>query len=160
MTPVRNSRFVNLLMTLLRMGLGIFFIAVGVQKIGGLGETSQFLVRSRLPISDWFAMPLACTGVAMELVVGVCILFRLQYRGAATWGVVMTSVYLLLYTQAWARGLELSCNCLGSTHEIVNYPLDTGLRLLLLGAMLLILWDSRSSSFSLGSSRRFDFSEL
>ena len=147
-------------MSLLRLGMGLFFLVTGVQKIGDLGETAQFLLRSRLLLPEWACMPIACIGVAMELVVAVCLLFRAYYRGAAAWGVVMTSVYLCLYAQAWARGLELSCNCLGSTHEIVDYPLDTGMRLLFLGAMLLIVWDSRRSNFTLSSRRKLDFSEL
>ncbi len=147
-------------MSLLRFGLGMFFLVTGVQKIGDLGETAQFLLRSRLLLPEWACMPIACIGVAMELVVAVCLLFRVLYRGAAAWGVVMTSVYLFLYAQAWARGLELSCNCLGSSHEIVDFPLDTGMRLLLLGAMLLVMWDSRRNVFTLSSQRKLDFSEL
>ncbi len=160
MAGVRNSRTVNHLMSMLRVGLGVFFLATGLQKISGLDETAQFIIRSRLYLPELLAMPLACTGVAMELVVGACLLTRFLYRGAAAWGVIMCSVFLLLYAQAWARGLTLSCNCLGSTHAIDNYPLDTGMRLLLLGAMMLVLWDSRQETFSFGGSRRLDVSEL
>ncbi len=143
-------------MSLLRVGMGLFFLGTGLQKISGLNETAQFLIRSHLGLPEWLAMPLACTGVAMELIVGACLLGRYHYRGAAVWGVIMCSTFLLLYVQAWARGLSLSCNCLGSSHVIENYPLDTGLRVLLLGALLLILWDSRQESFSLGGKRRLD----
>ncbi len=147
-------------MSLLRIGMGLFFLGTGLQKISGLDETAQFIIRSRLYLPEFFAMPLACTGVAMELVVGACLLTRFLYRGAAAWGLIMCSVFLLLYAQAWARGLTLSCNCLGSTHAIENYTLDTGMRVLLLGAMLLVLWDSRQETFSFGGSRRLDVSEL
>ncbi len=147
-------------MSLLRIGMGLFFLATGLQKISGLDETAQFLIRSQLFLPEIVALPLACTGVAMELVVGACLLGRFHYRGAAAWGIIMCSVFLLLYAQAWARGLTLSCNCLGSTHAIDNYPLDTGMRFLLLGAMTLILWDSRQETFSFGGRRRLDVSEL
>ncbi len=147
-------------MSLLRIGMGLFFLATGLQKISGLDETAQFLIRSQLFLPEIVALPLACTGVAMELVVGACLLGRFHYRGAAAWGIIMCSVFLLLYAQAWARGLTLSCNCLGSTHAIDNYPLDTGMRFLLLGAMTLILWDSRQETFSFGGTRRLDVSEL
>lgn len=96
----------------------------------------------------------------MELVVAVCLIFRFAYRGAAAWLVIMTSVFLFLYGQAWARGLDLSCNCLGSTHAIDNYPLDTGIRLLLLGAALLLVWDSRRVDSSIWKNRKLDFSEV
>ncbi len=156
---MRNSRTIDILLTLLRIGLGVFFLITGILKIGDLGQTAEFLTRSDL-LPEFFSMPLACTGIAMELVVAVCLVFRLSYRGAAVWGIVMTSVFLLLYAQAWARGLSLSCNCMGSEHEIVNYPQDTGVRLLLLGAMLLLVWDSRRrDSLSSRKPRKFDFSE-
>ncbi len=147
-------------MSLLRIGLGLFFLGTGLQKISGLDETAQFIIRSQLYLPELLAMPLACTGVAMELIVGACLLTRFLYRGAAAWGIIMCSVFLLLYAQAWARGLTLSCNCLGSTHAIDNYPLDTGMRVLLLGAMTLVLWDSRQESFTFGGTRKLDVSEL
>ena len=155
----RKPRLLLVLTFLLRVGMGIFFLTTGLLKISGLDETAQFLTRSRL-LPEFCSMPLACTGVAMELIVGACLLFRAVYRGAALWGCVMTGVFLILYTQAWARGLELSCNCLGASHEIVNYPLDTGMRALLLGAMLILLWDSRQPSALLWKFRRLDFSDV
>lgn len=155
----RKPRLLLLLTFLLRIGMGIFFLATGLLKISGLDETAEFLTRSHL-LPEFFSMPLACTGVAMEIIVGFCLLFRAAYRGAALWGCIMTGVFLALYIQAWARGLELSCNCLGATHEIVNYPLDTAMRALLLGAMLILLWDSRQPGGMLWKFRRFDFSDV
>ena len=159
LSGMRNSRSIDILLNLLRLGMGVFFLVTGVLKIGDLGQTADFLTRSDL-LPEFFSMPLACVGVAMELVVAVCLILRCSYRGAAVWGLVMTGVFLLLYVQAWARGLNLSCNCMGSTHEIINYPQDTGVRLLLLGAMLLLVWDSRRrGTISARKPRTFDFSE-
>lgn len=158
----RHSRKPKLLLALtflLRVGMGLFFLSTGLLKIAHLDETAEFLTRSRL-LPQLFSMPLACMGVAMELIVGGCLLMRAAYRGAALWGCVMTGVFLALYTQAWARGLELSCNCLGTSREIVNYPLDTGMRALLLGAMLILVWDSRQSNTLLWKFRKLDFSDV
>lgn len=155
---MKNSGLINVLLNLLRVGLGLFFLVTGILKVPELGETAEFLTRSQL-LPEWCSLPLACTGIAMELVVAVCLVFRLAYRGAAAWGAVMTFVFLFLYAQAWIRGLELSCNCLGSTHEIVNYPQDTGARLLLMGAMLLLMWDSRRVSSGIWQPRKLDFSD-
>ena len=155
----RKPRLLLLLTFILRVGIGIFFLITGLLKIDSLDETADFLTRSNI-LPEWSSMPLACTGVAMELVVGICLLLRIAYRGAALWGSIMTGVFILLYTQAWIRGLELSCNCMGATHEIVNYPLDTGVRALLLCAMLIIVWDSRHNSTHLWRFRRFDFSDV
>ena len=156
---MRNNRAIDILLNLLRVGLGIFFLVTGVLKIGELGQTAEFLTRSDV-LPEFFSLPLASLGIAMELVVAVCMIFRLSYRGATLWGVVMTGVFLALYAQAWARGLSLSCNCMGSAHEIVNYPQDTGVRLLLLGAMLLLVWDSRRRiTLSARKPRKLDFSD-
>ena len=155
---MKNGRFINFLLLLLRLGLGGFFLLTGLQKLTGMDEMADFLTRSRI-LPAFFSMPLACIGLAMELVVAVCLLTRRSYRGATVWGVVMCSVFLLLYFQGWMRGLELSCNCLGSSHTITDYPFDTGMRLLLLGAMLLLFWDSRRPAPTFMKLRKYEFED-
>ena len=155
---MKNGRFINFLLLLLRLGLGGFFLLTGLQKLAGMDEMADFLTRSRI-LPAFFSMPLACIGLAMELVVAVCLLTRRSYRGATVWGVVMCSIFLLLYFQGWMRGLELSCNCLGSSHTITDYPFDTGMRLLLLGAMLLLFWDSRRPAPTFMKLRKSEFED-
>lgn len=158
---MRNLSATGILLTILRIGLGFFFLITSILKISpeDLGATADFLTRSDL-LPEFFSMPLACIGITLEFVVGICLIFRLEYRGATIWGMMMTSVFFLLYAQAWARGLSLSCNCLGSAHEIENYPMDTGARLLLVGAMLLLMWDSRRNAhIARRKAKRFDFSD-
>ena len=155
---MKYNRFVNLLLNILRVGLGIFFLVTGLQKLTGLNEMVDFLTRSRI-LPAFFSFPLACIGLAMELVVAVCLLTRRSYRGATVWGVIMCGTFLILYIQGWARGLELSCNCLGSTHAITDYPFDTGMRLLLLGAMLLLFWDSRRPAPTFMKLRKYEFED-
>lgn len=155
---MKNGRFINFLLLLLRLGLGGFFLLTGLQKLAGMDEMADFLTRSRI-LPAFFSMPLACIGLAMELVVAVCLLTRRSYRGATVWGVVMCSIFLLLYFQGWMRGLELSCNCLGRSHTITDYPFDTGMRLLLLGAMLLLFWDSRRPAPTFMKLRKYEFED-
>lgn len=155
---VKHGRSINLLLTILRMGLGGFFLFTGLQKIAGIHEMADFLTRSRI-LPAFFSFPLACLGLAMELVVGVCLLSKSSYRGSTFWGVVMCGTFLLLYLQGWMRGLDLSCNCLGSMHEITNYPFDTGMRLLLLGAMLLLFWDARRPAPAFRKLRKYEFED-
>ena len=156
---VKYNRFVNLLLNILRIAMGGFFLITAVQKVTNMNETADFLTRSRI-LPEFFSLPLASIGLAMELVVAVCLLGKKSYRGATVWGVVMCGCFLLLYFQAWMRGLELSCNCLGSQHEITNYPFDTGMRLLLLGAMLLLLWDSRRPAPTFMKLRKYEFEDF
>ena len=155
---MKNGRFINFLLLLLRLGLGGFFLLTGLQKLAGMDEMADFLTRSRI-LPSFFSTPLACIGLAMELVVAVCLLTPRSYRGATVWGVVMCSIFLLLYFQGWMRGLELSCNCLGSSHTITDYPFDTGMRLLLLGAMLLLFWDSRRPAPTFMKLRKYEFDD-
>lgn len=155
---VKYNRYVNLLLDILRVGMGIFFLFTGLQKIAGVNEMVDFLTRSRI-LPGFFSFPLACIGLSMELVVAFCLLAKRQYRGATAWGVAMCSIFLLLYIQAWMRGLQLSCNCLGSTHEITNYPFDTCMRLLLLGGMLLLFWDSRRPARTFMKLRKYKFED-
>ena len=155
---MKNGRFINFLLLLLRLGLGGFFLLTGLQKLAGMDEMADFLTRSRI-LPAFFSMPLACIGLAMELVVAVCLLTRRSYRGATVWGVAMCSIFLLLYFQGWMRGLELSCNSLGSSHTITDYPFDTGMRLLLLGAMLLLFWDSRRPAPTFMKLRKYEFED-
>ena len=152
-TIVRSMLFI------LRISMGIFFLYTGIAKVTDLGTTAEFLTRSNI-LPEIFSMPLACTGIAMEIIVAVCLIFRLEYRGATVWAVIMTSVFVILYIQAWARGLSLSCNCFGAEHDVVNYPQDITIRILILGAMLLLLWDSRHRAPLPHASRNFDFSEV
>lgn len=156
---VKYNRFVNSLLMALRLGLGGFFLLTGVQKVAAMNEMVDFLTRSRI-LPAFFSFPLACLGLAMELVVAVCLLTKWNYRGATVWGVAMCGVFLLLYFQGWLRGLELSCNCLGSTHEITDYPFDTGMRLLLLGGMLLLFWDSRRPAPTFMKLRKYEFEDF
>ncbi|MBR2144161.1 MAG: hypothetical protein IKK73_05090 [Akkermansia sp.] len=156
---MKYGRFINLLLTLLRVGLGVFFLFTALQKVAHMNEMVDFLTRSRI-LPAFFSFPMACIGLAMEIVVAVCLLSKRSYRGATVWGVVMCGTFLLLYFQAWMRGLELSCNCLGSMHEITNYPFDTGMRLLLLGAMLLLFWDSRRPAPTFMKLRKYEFEDF
>ncbi len=143
-SSARKFQAKDIPLSLLRIGLGAFFIINSITKFtpDALGDNAAFLTNSRL-LPEAFSMPLTCIGIMMELVVGVCLIARIDYRGSALWGTVMAGVFFLLFAQAWARGLELSCACSGSNHQITDYPMETGARLLLLAAMLLLLWDSR-----------------
>lgn len=158
---MRNSGTTKILLTLLREGLGLFFLINSVIKLNAraLWENAQFMTGCDI-LPEWASMPLTCIGMMMELTVGVCLLLRIDYRGATIWGTTMASVFFILYAQAWARGLSLSCACTGTAEQITNYPMDTGARLLLVGAMLLLLWDARKPEPTRRrKTRKLDFSD-
>ena len=156
MPGVTNDAESHWMTTLLRVGMGLFFLVVGIMKVAQVGDTANFIMRSDV-LPQWCSTPLACAGIAMELVVAVCLLLKRHYQGATLWGTVMCCVFVFFYVQGWVRGLELSCNCLGTAHEIVDYPADTVLRLMLLGAMLLLHWDARRCMYAFPRAGRFRF---
>lgn len=153
---MRKPAVLFLLLTLLRIGFGSFFIVTGTLKIPQLDVTAEFLTRSRL-LPEFCSLPLASLGVAMEIIVGICLLLRKAYMGAAFWGGIMTLIFFLLYMQAWIRGQDLTCNCVGAAHHIVNYPLDTGLRLLLLVGMSALIWDALQKRTDIWKFRALEF---
>ncbi len=156
---MRKPHFLRLLFFLLRFGLGCFFLFTGLSKITALHETALMLTRSDI-LPESLSMPLASIGVAMELVVGLCLVFRLSYRAATLWLSVMCSVFVLLFVQAWLRGLSLSCNCWGELAEVTNYPLEVCYRLLILGAAILLCWDAFRENRLQPAKKPLNFSDL
>lgn len=155
---MQKSSILNLMLHLVRICLGLFFLYTSVAKIPDLPNTALFLTRS-LIFPESFSMPLACIGVAMEFVVGFCFLFRARYFAASLWSLVMTTTFIILFSQAWARGLDLSCNCTGTSAAISNYPMEVGYRLLLAGACLMTLWDAYRLASLAKKGKPLDFSE-
>lgn len=158
-STMERSKALNMIMAVLRIGFGLFFLYTGISKIASLEETAEFLSRCDV-LPEWGSFPLACVGVSMELVVSICFLGKWLYRGATLMGTLMAGVFLGLFLQAWIRGLKLSCNCLGDLRPIDDYPWEVLVRALLLAGMLLLAWDSRRARGSLWESRTFDFSEI
>ncbi|MFI3243473.1 MAG: hypothetical protein R3Y56_04385 [Akkermansia sp.] len=153
-----KSAILRLMLNLVRLGLALFFLYTSVAKIPDLPTTALFLTRSDI-FPESASMPLACIGVAMEFVVGCCFLFRCYYFAASIWSLVMCSTFVALFVQAWFRGLDLSCNCTGTSAIIDNYPMEVGYRLLLAGACLITLWDAFRLASLAKKGKPLDFSE-
>ncbi len=155
---MQKSAILRLMLNLVRLSLGVFFLYTSVAKIPDLPTTALFLTRSHI-FPESASMPLACIGVAMEFIVGFCFLFRCSYFAASIWSLVMSSTFIALFVQAWIRNLDLSCNCTGTTAEIANYPLEVGYRLLLAGACLITIWDAYRLYAIAQKGKPLDFSE-
>ncbi len=155
---MKPTRTVLYLLAMLRVGLGLFFLYTSLSKVSDLAATADFMTRSRV-LPEFFSMPLSCIGVSMEIVVALCLISKSMYRGASLWLVIMCGVFVVLFAQAWIRGLDLSCNCTGSLQAIENYPLEVSSRCILLAAGALLLWDAWRSEPRPWKSRPFDFSD-
>lgn len=79
--------------------------------------------------------------MSCEIVVGLGLLFRRTCAGAALLGSALTFTFVALFVQGWARGLSLSCNCIGVERAVTSYPFEVAWRLVLFFLMLILLWD-------------------
>ncbi len=156
---MRNPLSLILLAYLLRLALGLFFLYTGISKLWQIQQTAQTLTQADiLPLS--FSLPLAYIGIAMEIIVGFCFTFRWAYKAASIWAVVMTACFLGIFVQSWIRDIELYCNCFAMNTQVNSYPLEVGLRLLLFGATISLLWDAFRPSSKKKFRRPLDFSDI
>ncbi len=144
---------------LMRLTLGALFLYTGFSKVLDIEGTVQTLtLADMLPAS--FSLPLAYIGIAMEILLGFCLVFKIAYAATTLWTNVLCAVFLSIFVQAWIRGLDLSCNCLGMNSGVQEYPLEICLRLLLLGASLCLSWDAFHPNPVDKKKRPLDFSKI
>ncbi len=155
---MRRPLSVNILIHLLRIAVGALFLYTGIGKVTDIVGTAQTITQADfLPI--FFSTPLAYLGVAMEIVLGFCLLFKRHYPAATLWANLLCSVFLFMFVQAWIRGLDMTCNCLVMNKSAQEYPLEVSLRLILLGATLCLTWDAANPTPSSKRKRKLDFSK-
>lgn len=154
-----REKIIYLFFWLLRVGLGVFFLIVGSMKAMKLDElTADIQHFDIVPAGcEWY---MACLGVAMELAIGICFVFKRLYLAAAVAGCALTACFVAIFVQAWIRGLVLSCSCLGVAREATNYPFEVGWRLLLFLAMVLVFFNARKKDSPFSRPARLDFSDI
>ncbi len=155
---MRKSLSIVVLAHILRLAIGLLFLYTGIGKVTDIETTAQTITQADvLPVL--FSAPLAYLGVAMEIVLGFCLIFKRSYPAATLWANLLCLVFLLMFLQAWVRDLDMSCNCLAMNKSIQQYPLEISLRLILLGASLCLTWDALNPSLSSKRKRNLDFSK-
>lgn len=154
-----REKIVRVCLLLLRLGMGGFFLFVAGRKLFHLDQLQATIDRFAIFPEAW-GHPLACLGVACEMVVGLGLLFRRTSAGAALLGSALTFTFVTLFVQGWIRGLALSCNCIGVEREVTSYPFEVAWRLGLFLLMLVILWNSCRKGKTYFNVTRLDFSEM
>lgn len=154
-----REKIVRTLLWLLRVGMGVFFLYVAIRKMLELDKLQETIERFALFPEAW-SYPLACLGIACEVVVGIGLLIKRLSAGAALIGAGLTLMFVLLFVQGWARGLSLSCNCFGTDHAVASYPYEIMVRLGLFALMLVILWNATRKGKTYFKVTRLDFSEM
>lgn len=105
----------------LRIGIGGLFVYAGAVKaldpVLFLKDIESYRLLPYVP-----AVLTALYLPYLELVAGVCVIFKKLDRGAL--GVLMglVVVFILALVSAWARGLDVSCGCFGTRGAGANYP--------------------------------------
>lgn len=154
-----REKIIHFCLLLLRLGMGSFFLFVAGRKLLHLDQLQATIDRFAIFPEAW-GHPLACLGVACEIVVGFGLLFRRTCAGAALLGSALTFTFVALFVQGWIRGLSLSCNCIGVEREVTSYPFEVAWRLGLFVLMLVILWNSSRKGKTYFNVTRLDFSEM
>ena len=148
-----REKIIRFCLLLLRLGMGGFFLFVAVRKLLHLDQLQETIDRFSIFPEAW-GHPLACLGVSCEIAVGrTC-------AGAALLGSALTFAFVALFVQGWARGLSLSCNCIGVERVVTSYPFEVAWRLVLFSLMLILLWDSCRKGKTYFNVTRLDFSEM
>ena len=102
------------LLIALRLCVGGVFIYAGTVKVI---DPERFLVdvQAYHLLSYRLAVLVAVYLPWLEIVGGICFVLRRIDRGAKFLLFILTTVFLIAITQAWVRGLDLSCGCFSSS---------------------------------------------
>jgi uncharacterized membrane protein YphA (DoxX/SURF4 family) len=98
------------LVALLRVGLGVLFLAAAVPKLADpTGFAKAVGNYHLLPVAAERALALALP--AIELIVGLALIAGVADAGASLLAFAMLLVFTLAIGAALARGLDISCGC-------------------------------------------------
>ena len=123
---------------LLRLATGALFAYAGGMKAldphGFALQVENYRILPHAP-SVALALYLPC----LEILCGCCLIFKILHRGALIITGSLMLIFIAALASAWARGLRISCGCVGSNQGIANYGLDL-LRDIAILACLVFLW--------------------
>ena len=138
----------RILSLLLRLGLGGFFLAAGIQKLLAPQQVLSSVYSYQLPLPDGVAVLTAIALPWMELFVGAALVLGVWPGVTLAWTFLLLVLFLGLTTLAWARGLVIDCGCLdlGKLHpslKVLSTPGGASLRNLVLLGLAAALWFCR-----------------
>lgn len=85
----------------------------------------------------------------LELIVGWMLLWRKCYAGALLLAAGFSVVFLAAIVSAWARGLDITCGCFGSSANATDYPRHLALNVLMLAGVAGLAWLQRARAAGL-----------
>ena len=138
----------RILSFLLRLALGGFFLAAGIQKLLAPQQVLSSVYSYQLPLPDGVAVLVAITLPWMEIFVGAALVFEVWPGVTLAWTFLLLVLFLGLTTLAWARGLVIDCGCLDLSRlhpslKVLSTPGGASLRNLVLLGLAAALWFCR-----------------
>ncbi len=124
----------------LQLGFGAVFVYAGVVKLaadlGPISFTDD--IRSFHLLPDPWPAGLAMSLPWLEIFCGLAVILGPLRRGALWLLVLCLVAFLGALAQAWARGLDVSCGCFGSseTHGTMGWLVTRDVALLAVGLRL------------------------
>ncbi|WP_373693967.1 MauE/DoxX family redox-associated membrane protein [Parafrankia sp. BMG5.11] len=131
--------------TVLRVGLGILWLAAGALKINDPDGMVRSVRAFRI-LPEALVDPVAYAVPFVEIALGVLLIVGLTVRLAAAISAVLFAVYIAAIASAAARGLRIDCGCFSAggdltseapTHYTQEIVRDSAL---LLASLLLARW--------------------
>ena len=126
---------------ILRFFIAALFLFAAVAKLLDPGSFAQQIANYQ--VTPWpVTAVLAVLFPALELCVGLCLLFGRWESGALIWTAILLTIFSAALVAAIARGLSIDCGCFGRSVENTGtvWPLVRNLALL---AVTGFLWFSR-----------------
>lgn len=129
---------------LLRLIVGGFFLYASFSKLMNQEEFSRAIYNYKLPYFDSLINISAIVIPSMEFFTGLFLILGIFKRGSSLIISVLLIVFIILLTQAYIRGLDISCGCfsletIGQKSDILQRIIED---ILLLIASILILKNS------------------
>lgn len=124
----------------LRVGLGLFFLVVGILKVRDLGAFTEAIFNYQILFPPYDAY--AAYFVAwLEVVIGLVLIVGLWgTRGALLITAGLLAVFIAALSMAAAKGLNINCGCFSASEEPTNFPLHIGMNVLLLLVTACLFW--------------------
>jgi uncharacterized membrane protein YphA (DoxX/SURF4 family) len=128
---------VNLLLALLRIGLGGTFLYAALTKLPDMAAFAESVANYRL-VPPSLVPAVAAAVIGVEIALGTLLVSGRLARGAALVATGILAVFTVGLSQALLRGIDLRCGCFGGTENATWLTVlrDAGM---LAGALVLLV---------------------
>ncbi len=109
---MKKSQILAILETVSRIGLGALFLYSAWAKINDPGVFAASVERYQMLPGGLLGI-FSLTMPMLELLAGLALLFTKWQREASLLISIMLTMFIIALTQAFVRGLEISCGCFG-----------------------------------------------